>query len=108
MGAKDQLPPARYFVDRLNETDAPISESADHVEVVDDLMEDIDGRSISLQRPFYSLHSHLDTGAKPARFCQNHFFNGHSVNSSLDESGRAVNQSRFFQRRFSCAGLPVD
>src|SRR5919106_2112911 len=79
MGAKDQPRPARHFVDRLNEMDAAISEGADHVEVVDDFMENIDGRSISLQRPFYSLHRHLHTGAKPARFRKDHFFNGHSV-----------------------------
>jgi hypothetical protein len=79
MGAKDQLRPAWHFVDRLNETDAAISKGADHVEVVDDLMEDIDRRSISLQRPFYSLNRHLHTGAKPARFRKDHFFNGHSV-----------------------------
>ena len=67
VGAKNKFCSRRNFVDRLNKADAPLSELADHVQVMDNFVENIDRRAVTSERSFHGFNRHLHTGAKTAR-----------------------------------------
>ena len=54
----------------VHENGAACLEIADDMDVVDDLLSDVDGRAIVLERPLDGLDGALDTGAVPAGRCE--------------------------------------
>src|SRR6202011_3991409 len=50
----------------VNEDRSPLAQPGDHVLVVDDLLADVDGRAVDLERSFDGLHGAIDSCAVPA------------------------------------------
>ncbi len=57
----------RYFVELFDENSPLRAQRFDDVLIMDDLVPDIDRRSVESQRPLDDLDCPLDAGAKPAR-----------------------------------------
>jgi hypothetical protein len=51
-------------VDAIDEDDATFAEALDHRAVVDDLVEDVEGRTEQLQGPFQAFDGHVDAGTE--------------------------------------------
>ena len=59
------------LIDLLDENSAFALQVFDHVAVVDDLVADINRRSVDLQRPLDNIDRALDTSTKPPRLSKN-------------------------------------
>src|SRR5262249_45266300 len=81
MGAVQDDRVLRNFVDVIDEDDAALLESLDHVAIVHDFVIDVNRRAEQFKNLFQAVDGHVDTGAKPARVGEN---DSHSL-SSLDQ-----------------------
>ena len=71
VGAEDGDGAGRDFVDVIHEAGAPAAQRVDDVLVVDDLVANVDGRTIDLQRPFDDVDGPHHPGAETPRLRQN-------------------------------------
>src|SRR5262249_25077679 len=72
VGAEDRDGTLGSLVQLVDEAGADAPQLLDHALVVHDLMTDIDGRAIFLEREFDDLYGALDAGAKSSRLRKNH------------------------------------
>ena len=72
----------RHLVDLRDEAGALRPKVLDHALVVDDLVPDVDGRAVALQRPLHGLDGPLDAGAEAARLGEQDFQRSFGVRSS--------------------------
>ena len=66
MGGEDDGRSVGYLVELIDEDRPPLFQPLDHIAVVDDLMADIDRRSIARQRLLDDLDRAIDAGAESA------------------------------------------
>jgi exodeoxyribonuclease VII large subunit len=72
MGGEHDDRAFRHLVGLLDEDRPPGLEPGDHVGVVDDLLADVDGCAVPLERDLHGLHGAVDSGAISARSGEEH------------------------------------
>jgi hypothetical protein len=89
--AKNKLRTGRNIVYGLNKMNALTSKRADHVQIMNDFVKNVEGRTMTPKRPFYGFDGHLHTRTEPSWFSQYYLFNCHVSQQSLEESAEGVN-----------------
>ena len=98
MGAEDGDAAGRDLGQIVDETRALGAQPLDHVAVVDDLVADIDRRSVFLDRALDDLDRALDSGAKSPRLSQDH---PHVVSPLIATSAHYTHKPRPGQRKLN-------
>src|SRR5690606_38117492 len=66
-------------VELVDEHGPALAQLLDHVLVVDDLLADVDGRSVELERPLHRLDRAIDAGAVTPRRREQQLLDGHAA-----------------------------
>ena len=74
MSAEDQSCAGGNFINGLNEMHAASDEVPNDVPIMDDLMKNIERRTMFLKGSLHCSQSHFNTSAEPPRLGKNNFF----------------------------------
>jgi hypothetical protein len=95
-----------HVIDRVDEGDAALLEFSYNVAVVDDLVEDVEGRALEPQHAIYALDGHVHAGAESAWVTEQYL---HATGPSPGEnhvmiSSDAAEQARVTAVSRGCSG----